>query len=449
MKKTTSQSRRKFLQKTTLAASAISMGIPALSAKSYNRILGANDRVTIAQIGCKRRANAMKGSYKKLTDNINFKYVCDVYVPQMDSFGEEVKNITGTAPTKEGDVRKVLEDKEIDAIINTTPDHWHTPLTCMALETGKHVYVEKPCSHNPWEGEQIVAFQKKFGKVVQMGNQQRSALESQEIIKEIHNGIIGDVYLAKAFYTNTRTSIGNAKETAVPEGFNWDLFQGPAPRQSYKDIFFDYNWHWFWEFGTAETGNNAIHEIDVARWALGVSYPEEVSVVAGKYHFKDDDWTMYDTMLATYKFGGDKTIVWDGKSRNGMDTYGSDRGTIIYGSEGSVYVDRNGYRLYDRDGKMTKEALASARSSTTALGGGGNATDLHMKNFFETVVGKAKSNSPINEGAVSTLLAHLANISSRANQTLKCNPENGNLLDKKLMREYWKREYEPGWEPAV
>ena len=187
MKKTTSQSRRKFLQKTTLAASAISMGIPALSAKSYNRILGANDRVTIAQIGCKRRANAMKGSYKKLTDNINFKYVCDVYVPQMDSFGEEVKNITGTAPTKEGDVRKVLEDKEIDAIINTTPDHWHTPLTCMALETGKHVYVEKPCSHNPWEGEQIVAFQKKFGKVVQMGNQQRSALESQEIIKEIHN----------------------------------------------------------------------------------------------------------------------------------------------------------------------------------------------------------------------------------------------------------------------
>ncbi|MEM1136240.1 MAG: Gfo/Idh/MocA family oxidoreductase [Bacteroidota bacterium] len=448
MKNNTTHSRRKFIQRTTLAATAVGLGMPSLSAKSYNRILGANDRVTIAQIGCKRRANAMKGSYEKLTDKINFKYVCDVYKPQMESFGADVKKIMGNAPKQEEDVRRILEDQEIDAIINTTPDHWHAPLTCMALDAGKHVYVEKPCSHNPWEGEQIVAFQKKYGKVVQMGNQQRSSVETREIIKEIKNGVIGEVYHAKAFYNNARKGIGKAKEVAVPEGFNWELFQGPAPRISYKDIFFDYNWHWFWNFGTGETGNNAVHELDVARWALGVTYPDEVSVVADKYHFQDDDWQMYDTMMATFKFGN-KSIVWDGKSRNALATYGSGRGTLIYGSNGSIYVDRNGYRLYNREGKMTKEASASAKSSTTALGGGGNATDLHMNNFFEVIKGNGKLNSPIEEGAISTFLGHIANISYRAGQTLKCNPANGNINDKKLMKDYWKRTYEPGWEPTA
>ncbi|WP_020528197.1 Gfo/Idh/MocA family oxidoreductase [Flexithrix dorotheae] len=450
MKKMKSKnSRRAFIKNTALASSAISVGlVGGVSAKSYSRILGANDRVTVAQIGCKRRAGAMKDAFKAINDKLNIKYVCDIYKPQMEKFGNEIKEETGQTPQHEGDIRKLLEDKEVDAIFNATPDHWHAPGTWLALEAGKHVYVEKPCSHNPWEGELLVEFQKKYGKVVQMGNQQRSAQETQEIIAEIHKGAIGEAYKAVAFYNNSRDSIGKAKAVSVPEGFDWELFQGPAPRAEYLDVYFDYNWHWFWPYGTGETGNNSVHEIDIARWALQLDFPDTVSVDAGKYHFKDDSWVMYDTMEARFEFGN-KTIVWDGKCRNNYPTYGPGRGTIIYGSEGSVFVDRNGYKMYDRGGKLVKEADAAVKSSTTGLGGGGNATNVHVNNFIETIKGTTKQNSPIDEGAKSTLLGHLANIAYRADSVIKCDPKTGQLLDKKLMKTYWKRQYEPGWEPKL
>jgi predicted dehydrogenase len=440
--------RRDFIKKSSLASAALSVGTSTLSARSYSRIMGANDRVNVAQIGCKRRADAMKSAFRAMPEKINVSYVCDIYVPQMERFGSELNKTLGYTPKMQGDLRRILEDKDVDALIHCTPDHWHGVGAIMTLEAGKHAYVEKPCSHNPWEGEMMVAAQKKYGKVVQMGNQQRSALESIDIIKQIHEGIIGEVYGATAFYSNNRGSIGKAKVAEVPAGFDWELFQGPAPRAPYKDMFFDYNWHWVWEYGTGETGNNSIHELDVARWALGVAYPEEVSVTGGKYHFKDDDWVMYDTLDATFHFSGNRFIRWDGKCRTNYQTYGADRGTIVYGSEGTVYVDRNRYRLYDRDGKLVREATAKEMNATTALGGGGNATNLHVLNFVEAIQGKAKPTSPIDEGVKSTLLAHLAKIAYRTGSVLKCNPENGHIKDQKAMK-LWKREYEKGWEPKV
>ena len=273
-----------------------------------------------------------------------------------------------------------------------------------------------------------------------MGNQQRSQPESIEIIGEIHKGIIGNVYKALAFYTANRGEVPVAKKAPVPEGLDWDLFQGPAPRVEYKDNTWDYNWHWYgWHWGTAETGNNATHELDVARWALQAELPEFVNVEAAKRHFPNDGWTMYDTMEATFRFPGNKIIVWDGKSRNGFQTYGSDRGTIIYGSDGSVYVNRGGYKLMDRMGKVVKSAKAPEE---------GVMATLHLVNFFDTIRGKVKQHSPIDEGAKSTLLCHLANISSRIGKPLECNPQNGIIKDKDAMK-LWKREYEPGWEPKL
>jgi predicted dehydrogenase len=310
----------------------------------------------------------------------------------------------------------------------------------MGLEAGKHVYVEKPCSHNPREGELMVAFQKKYGKVVQMGNQQRSMPESIEIIGEIHKGVIGNVYKALAFYTANRGEVPVATKAPVPEGLDWDLFQGPAPRVEYKHNTWDYNWHWYgWHWGTAETGNNATHELDVARWALQVQLPEFVNVEAAKRHFVNDGWTMYDTMEATFRFPGNKIIVWDGKSRNGFQTYGADRGTIIYGSEGTVYVNRGGYKLADRMGKVVRTVKAPEE---------GVMATLHVINFFDAVRGKVKQNSPIAEGAKSTLLCHLANISSRIGKPLQCNPQNGIIKDQAAMK-LWSREYEKGWEPKL
>lgn len=427
-----------------MGAAGLAMGF---SAKSYANIMGANDRVNVAVIGCYRRFGALAEPLSVL-DNVSLKYVCDVDAQRQASAIEKVEKWGGGTPKGEKDLRKILEDKELDAIFNATPDHWHAPGTWMALDAGKHVYVEKPCSHNPREGELLIAFQKKYNKVVQMGVQQRSAPESQELIKEIHEGAIGEAFHTIAFYSNNRGRVPNANKVAVPDWLDWDLFQGPAPRTEYLDIYGDYMWHWFWNFGTGETGNNATHELDVSRWALQVKYPKEVKINAGKFHFKDDPWTMYDTMDVTFVFPGGKSIRWDGKSRDGYQTYGSGRGTIIYGSEGSAYVDRDGYRLYDRDGKLVKERKSETNEGSIGLGGGGGMTVLHITNFLETIRGKATLNAPIDEGAITTHLCHYANIAYKmGNQTLQIDPNTGRFLNKKVMKQHWGRTYEKGWEP--
>lgn len=445
------QNRRDFLKKVTAGTALVSVGGVAsgMSARSYSRIIGANDRLQVAIAGLGRRLGAFTEPVSLKSSNVELVYLCDVMKSQREKAAARFAKLVDNKPKLENDIRKVLADPKVDVLINATPDHWHAPGTWMALQAGKHVYVEKPCSHNPREGELLVEFQKKYGKVVQMGNQQRSAPESIEIITEIHNGIIETPYKAVAFYANTRGEVPVPKKAPVPEGLDWELFQGPAPRQEYMHDTWDYNWHWYgWIYGTAETGNNATHELDIARWALQVVYPEQVEVEAAKRHFPDDGWTMYDTMDATFRFAGDKIIKWDGKSRNGHKTYGSDRGTIIYGSNGSVYVDRGGYKLYDRSGKLIRERRGGGEEAGTALGGGGDMSTIHVVNFFETIRGKETLKSPIDEGAISQMLTHYANIASRIGKGFEVDSVTGRIFDRDAMK-LWSRDYEPGWEPKL
>lgn len=421
-----------------------------MSANNYSRIIGANDRLNVAVVGLGRRLGAFPEPIAMKESNVQLLYLCDVMKSQRDRAAERFSKVIDYEPTLENDVRRIYDDKDVDVIIEATPDHWHAPGTIYAVQAGKHVYVEKPCSHNPREGEMLVEAQKKYGKVIQMGNQQRSSLESIEIVRDIHNGVIGVPYKATAFYTNARGESPVPSPAAVPDGLDWDLWQGPAPRQEYKHNTWDYQWHWYgWTWGTAETGNNAVHELDVARWALQVDFPERVEVASGKFHFPDDGWTMYDTMDATFTFPGNKIIKWDGKSRNGYRTYDAGRGTIIYGSEGSVYVNRSGYKLFDRGGNLVRESSESGDSEGgIALGGGGNMSTMHVFNFFETIRGKQVLNSPIDEGVKSTHLGHLANISSRVGKGFDVNCNNGQALDRDALR-LWGRKYEPGWEPKL
>jgi predicted dehydrogenase len=444
--------RRDFMRNLTYGA--VGVGISGISsgftAKSYNRIIGANERLNVALMGCGRRVGAYYDALKNKNNNVDLAYICDVMKKQREKVGKDLNGKVSGPAKLVSDIHDVWNDKSVDAIFNATPDHWHAPGTWMAMQAGKHVYIEKPCSHNPREGELLVAFQKKYGKVIQMGNQQRSARESQEIIAEIHRGVIGDVYKALAFYSNTRGEVPIEKKAPVPEGLDWNLWQGPAPHREYTDNTWDYNWHWYgWHWGTAETGNNATHELDIARWALQVTYPEKVEVEAAKRHFKNDGWTMYDTMDATFRFPDNKIIQWDGKSRGGYKTYGSDRGTIIYGSEGTVFVNRDGYTLYDRVGKKIKDSKASGSEAGTALGGGGDMTDAHVANFFNVIRGKeTKLNSPIEEGAISQMMCHYANIGYRIGKSYSVNTQNGHILDKDGMK-LWDRQYEKGWEPKL
>lgn len=444
-------SRREFIKKAALGTAGLTVGGLAhgMSAKSYNKIIGANERLNVAIAGLGRRLGAYYEPIGLKSSNVELVYLCDVMKKQRESAIQKFSKHIDYKPKLENDIRKVIADKNVDVLINATPDHWHAPGTWLAVQGGKHVYVEKPCSQNPREGEILVAIQKKYGKVVQMGNQQRSSAETIDVINQIHSGAIGTVYKAVAFYVAQRGEVPIAKAAPVPDGLDWDLFQGPAPRSPYMHDTWDYNWHWYgWTYGTAESGNNATHELDVARWALQVEYPEFVMVEAAKRHFLEDGWMMYDTMDATFRFPGNKIIKWDGKSRNGYKTYGSDRGTVIYGSNGSVYVDRDGYRLYNRDGKMIKDSKAKGSEAGTALGGGGDMTTRHVVNFFEAIRGKEKQNSTIEEGARSTHLCHLANIAYRTNKALDIDSKNGHIRDKEAMK-LWSRDYEKGWEPPM
>ncbi|TAH14809.1 MAG: gfo/Idh/MocA family oxidoreductase [Runella slithyformis] len=438
-------SRRTFLKNSALGVAGLAAS--GMSAKSYAKIIGANERINVAVIGLGRRLEAYFDPIKRKENNVELIYLCDVMQKQREAGAKAFAKHISYAPKLENDFRKILADKQVDAFFNATPDHWHAPGTWMGVQAGKHVYVEKPCSHNPREGEILIACQQKYGKVIQMGNQQRSAPESIDIVGQIHAGVIGTPYKAVAFYSASRGEVPVPQAAPVPDGLDWELFQGPAPRMPYTHDTWNYNWHWYgWNYGTAEAGNNATHELDVARWALQVQYPDMVSVEAAKRHFVNDGWTMYDTMDATFKFGDNKIIKWDGKSRNGHKTYGSERGTIIYGSNGSVYVDRDGYQLFDRSGKLLKERKAAGKEAGTALGGGGDMTTLHVMNFFDAIRGKAKQASPIDEGAKSTLLCHLANIAHRTQKDLKIDNKSGRILDKAAMK-LWARDYEKGWEP--
>jgi len=445
------KNRRDFLKTAGLASAGIVLAGSHLSAMNYSRISGANDRIRVALIGCNRRFDPIS---KALTTckNIDIAYVCDVDSKRQDKAVERIKQLFGTTPKAQKDLRKILEDKDVDAVFNMTPDHWHAPGGWMTMEANKHLYLEKPVTHNPNEGEALLRYQQKHPKlIVQVGTQQRSSVESKEIMQQIRTGELGEVYEAETYYINNRGRVNNPQKVAVPDWLDWELFQGPAPRADFMDIWQDYMWHWYWQYGTAESGNNAMHELDVARWALQVGFPKEVASFAYKNNFKGDGWTMYDTMDVVFTFPQDKLIKWKCQCRNAYKTYGRDRGTIVYGTKGTAHIDRNGYEVYDLGGKMIREKKAGSESHGTALGGSGDGLDaLHPQNFFAAIRGEEKLNSSLEQGVTSTLLCHLANISYKeGNRPLAIQPTNGHFVDDKVQKKNWAREYEKGWEPKV
>lgn len=236
----------------------------------------------------------------------------------------------------------------------------------------------------------------------------------------------------------------------MPPTLNFDLWQGPAPRKDYQDNLIHYNWHWFWHWGTAETCNNATHEIDCCRWFLGVDYPTKVSSAGGRYAFKDD-WQTPDTQTISFEFGGNKSISWEGRSCNNFPTEGTGRGFIIYGDKGTLVNHGNDdYQIFDYGNKLIKEVKASeAGNGANTVSANGSLDNFHFENFAEAIRGNRKIISPIEEGHKSVLLCHLANIAQRTGRTLHCNPANGHILNDADAMKLWKREYEKGWEPKV
>src|ERR1700678_79036 len=436
--------RREFLD--TLAIGAAGLTINS-TAKSYAQIMGSNDRLNFAVIGLNSRAYAHLSALKANQSTSRISHVCDVDSNTLKKFAGATQQQLGYTPAMDTDFRKVLAIKEIDAITIATPDHWHTPMAILGLQAGKHVYLEKPCSHNPAEGALLVQAQQKYGKLVQMGTQQRSSPHTIEIVEKIHNGLIGRAYFGKAWYSNVRKSIGTGKEAPIPPQLDWDLWQGPAPRTAYRDNVQPYNWHWFKIWGTGETLNNGTHEVDVCRWALGVDFPQRVSSSGGRYQFKDD-WQFYDTLMTSFTYE-DKMISWENKCCNGMKFYGRDRGSTIMGTTGSVLVDRDGYEVYDLKGNKTSEFKTGKTTSSSDTTGRDSMTDLHFANFIAGIRKGEKLNAPIQAGNVAVTMLQLSNVAWEVNRELQRDTTDGKIQNDAQAMKYWNREYEKGWAPHV
>ena len=435
--------RRKFIKNTTVTAA----GITILNFPVFGKNAPSN-KVIAAVMGVNSRGAYLAKCFSQL-NNVEVAYLCDVEEKAIANGLEGVKD-AARKPTVIKDIRELLTKKDFDALIIATPDHWHAPATLLAVAHGKHVYVEKPCGHNAYEGEMVSQALHKHGRLIQMGNQRRSMPTLIEAVKQVREGIIGNAYFGKSWYANNRKSIGIGKKIPPPPTLDFELWQGPAPRRSYKDNLVHYNWHWFWHWGTSETCNNATHEVDCCRWFLDVDYPTQVSSAGGRYAFKDD-WETPDTQVASFEFGNSKAITWEGRSCNNFPVEGAGRGFIIYGDKGTLVNDGNAdYKIFDEKNKLVKEVKSDVQADpTNPVSASGNLDLYHFQNFADAVRGEATLNSPVDEAHKSILLCHLANIAQRTGRTLNCDPKNGHILNDPEAMKLWKREYEKGWEPKI
>jgi predicted dehydrogenase len=437
--------RREFLK----AASVTGVGLMMTNRLPSPALLGSaspNDRMVVAVVGLNGRGMVHAQNFSALK-NSEVAYLCDV---DSNVLAKAAKGMPAgsKAPKTIGDFRRALDDKSVDVVSIATPDHWHAPMAILAMQAGKHVYVEKPCGHNPHEGEMLVAAQRKYDRVVQMGTQQRSSGRTIEAVQMIRDGAIGRPYLARGWYANTRTGIGHGKPAPVPSNLDYELWQGPAPRTAYRDNVIHYNWHWFKRWGTGEICNNGTHEIDIARLALGVDYPAAVMSSGRRQHYQDD-WEFPDTQEATFEFAGGQSIIWQGQSCNGIKLFDRSRGTAILGTTGTLVLDRDGYVLYDLKGKAVKQNIEPKAGNGTDPSGDDAATALHMQNLLDAIRNGTALRAPISEGAKSVLLCHLGNIAQYTGRKLTTDPNTGRILGDERAMDFWARDYAPKWAPVV
>ncbi len=421
--------RRAFLGQ---AASGVAL---TMGATHVARAASPNERIALGVVGMSRGL-ALARTFGT-TAGCTIKYVCDVDTGRMENAVAAVSSLPGQNPEGVTDFRRILDDAAVDALVFALPVHWHAPAAIMACNAGKHVYVEKPCCHNPAEGKLLLAAARKHNRCVQMGNQRRSSVVIREAIEKLHDGAIGRCYFVRAWYAALRGSIGRGNEAPVPERLDYDLWQGPAPRRPYRDNVIPYNWHWLWHWGSGELGNNGTHGLDLCRWGLQVGYPVRVTAAGGRYRHDDDQETP-DTHAVSYDFPDGKTITWEGLSCNQPGAGGNNFGATFYGEKGSLVLGSAAYALRDQDGNVLEEA-------------DGNVGDHeHAENFLDAIRQDSPQvlRSEIEGGYKSTLLSLLGNIAYRTGDTLHCDKQ-GRIQDNEAAQALWQREYEPGWEPTV
>ena len=438
--------RRRFLQDAALftaGAAAVGTWRTPQTLAEDNENPSAADTVVLGIIGTGGRGTTLAKEFAGLP-GAEVAYVCDVDSKRMAEAASATAEKQSRTPEQVGDLRKILDDDAIDGVVIAAPDHCHAPAAIMACAAGKHVYVEKPVSHNPHEGELLIDAARKHNRVVQVGTQRRSSPGVAEGVKRVRDGEIGTVRFARAWINSQRPNIGHGKEAPVPGWLDYALWQGPAPEEAYRDNVIHYNWHWFWNWGTGEIGNNGIHALDVCRWGLDVGLPNRVTCSGGKLFFDDDQQTP-DTQIATFVYSADeaagapldRAIHWEHRTWHRRGFEGETFGIQFYGDQGSLLIASNDYRVFDMQGKeLDRQSITRGEFE-------------HLHDYLDAVRSDRRPNADVQIGVDSTLLCHLGNIAYRTGSTVDFNPNDRRIINNPAGEELWKREYRDGWEPKM
>jgi len=413
--------------------------LAALSAVSARRAVAAGDKLTIACMGVRGRAGHLLRGFLDLPD-VEVAMLCDIDSRLLPAAAKLVQDKKGKAPRTTGDFRRALDDKSIDALVVGTPDHWHALPTILACQAGKHVYVEKPCSHNVREGQVMLAAARKHNRVVQVGIQSRSGRHFAEACEYIRSGALGKVVLARGWEASRQRSTGRPADTAVPAGVDYDLWLGPAPKRPFNPNRFHYNWHWFWDYGNGDIGNQGVHEMDICRWGLNLNtLPRRVVSTGGKFVYQDDQETP-NTQSATFDYGGVQ-IQFEVRGLlshpdGALEFRGNNTiGNTFYGADGFLSIDANGYQIF----KGEKHELVKEVKLTENIWD----TRPHFNNFIAAVRSRRHEDltCDIEQGHLSAALCHLANISYRTGRSLRFDSAKETFVNdadanKLLTREY-------------
>jgi predicted dehydrogenase len=428
MKGVNKMNRRHFVQ-SVIASAAV-----ARNFASERQPVAESEKVNVAFIGIRGRGKALIGAFSALAD-VNIAYLCDVDSRVLETVGAEVEKKLGHRPQRVADLRRVLDDKSVAAVVVATPDHWHAPAAILACDAGKDVYVEKPAAHNFKEARLIVEAARRNKRIVQHGTQNRSRPSTKRAIDYIRSGKIGKVYMAKAWNVQLRDDIGHKDDSPVPAGVDYDTWTGPASMLPFNENRFHYNWHWHWNYGTGDMGNDGVHQLDIARWALDVDFPSEVSGMGRKLFFQDDQQTP-DSMNISFNFK-DKVIQWEMRIWNPYKLEGVDNGVAVYGSDGMVHIGRwkggkSGFKVFDSKGEQVHFDEATEG-------------DLHARNFIDCVRSRKAPNAEIEIGYISTSYAHLGNIVARTGRNIKFDAETQSILGDSEISRLLTREYRKHW----
>lgn len=423
--------RRGFMARSAAAGAAWSGLALAQSARAAD---APSEKIRLGVMGTNGRGHALATGFAGLP-GAEIAYVCDVDQRAVDKTAAAVEKAQDKKPEGVGDFRRILDDPQVDALVIAAPDHWHAPATILACAAGKHVYVEKPASHNPREGELMIEAARKHHRVVQVGTQRRSSPGIAEGLQRMREGEIGRVLFARGWINSTRPSIGHGQTVSAPEWLDYELWQGPAPEEAYRDNVVHYHWHWFWDWGTGELGNNGVHALDLIRWGMELGHPERVTCAGGKYFFDDDQQTP-DTQLATFHFG-DRAVTWEHRTWHRRGFEDQSWGATFYGDQGSLIIGSSEYALFDMEGKQIDQASINRGEVE------------HQQNFLDCIRSGDRPNCDIEEGAHSALLCHLGNIAYRTGRTVNCDPATGHIVGDDEQAQLWSREYREGWEPTV